>query len=259
MITQLYDSLNDKECIFRNYSNNKYIYNNKYYTSKWIYLKPNNGNADEKRDYRLKKFIYQLEKNNSKYNSMDAIQKYNIEHTNYLINSIKNYRKKNNIVDKYTGEIFPNINTITCKGCNNHYLINLNFVNHKLCKNCIDLNIPYYQNINSIPNLVRNKNFINDNDRNIIINKQLTQKLNKESWIKKIDNNENISSNDLKYFDKSFIEFVKNNRLKLFLTQDQFARRINYSSKIIQDFELGTLLYDNKLFNVINNFFNSNK
>ncbi len=226
---------------------------NIYYEGPWIHIKHNKGISNRTKEERKRKYI----RNNSKESNMSVKELYNYHNNKYLIDSIKRYRRMNKIYDEnIDSEPFPIYmedmkyetgGTMTCKGCLRHYLSKYNYVNNNICKFCLNLPIPSYPLINSIPCLVEKTPITK-----VIIEQTLSKSHTAPNISKKL-NNENIQ---LKYFEKEYIESVIKNRLRLSLTQEQFARRINYSSNIIKDFESGKLLYDNKLKNIIDTYFN---
>jgi hypothetical protein len=218
----------------------------KYYVGPWITIKKNKGISRFTKTMREAKFRKQV----AKEQSLSVMERYNMENNRYLIDLIRRYRRNHVILHEADGEPFPiysenNINiTQTCKGCDKHYLITANFVNNNICKNCYNLPLPSYPLINSMPCIVE-KCYVS------------AEKLVKRPVITKLKNVEDVNlMSDLKYFDQEFINFVKDQRLKLSLTQDQFARRINYNSGIIRDLEAGKLLFDSKLKSVITEYFN---
>lgn len=235
---------------------------NVYYNGPWVNIRKNKGISKSDMRDRERNHLRQAAKDKR----MGIMERFNYENTRYLIDQIRRYRKNNVIYDEYEGEPFPvymsEYNeqylepTQTCKGCNRHYKCSLNFVNHNICNNCYNLPLPSYPNINSMPCIVEKYfEYVDDVDKGekvkvyIKKNSKTSQPINN-----KLLNENNLTKKDLKHFEPEYIKNVIEQRIKLNLNQDQFARRINYNANMIKDFEAGRLLYNNDLRNKINDY-----
>jgi len=221
-----------------------------YYDGNWIHIKKNQGITEKERERRNLNHMRKAQKEAS----LSDVQRYYISQNKYMIDLIRRYRRHHDFTsNEVEGSLYPvklkealemgKSQNELCHGCNRYY--DVKFVFNKICKNCSNLPLHYFPLINGTPNVVE-KYKVNEN-------KETTLKVHRD-----VNINRKIAENDgtkLVYFDKEFIEFVRENRIKMNLTQEQFARRINYNSNIIRDLERGTLLYDANLKTRINEYF----
>jgi len=195
--------------------------------------------------------------NNIKDSTRTEEQLYRYNHSKYIISEVRKFRKnhQNNsyFYSEYQGEPFPETQdmsclTETCKGCNRHYLLSMEYINHHdvVCKSCSKLPIPVYPLINAQP---------------LRIDKIRDNMIKETVYIPRVNMNTSNLTNietigDIKYFSKQFTQEIVKAREQLKLTQEQLARRINCSANIIAAFEKGKYIYSHDLREKFNIFFN---
>jgi|688.fasta_scaffold01635_27 DNA-binding XRE family transcriptional regulator len=245
----------ETENIFTN--GNHISHDNEYYVGNWQHIQRNRGINDKERERRR---INHLKKQ-QKEASLTDVQRYYIEQNKYMINLIRKYRKThdNSLNDK-EGFMFPvsmkeametgKVQTEYCYGCGLNYpqYEDYRFVHNKICKNCSNLPLIYYPHINSTPAIIEKYEKRVENERVLKVHSNV-------NFNKRMANENNVTAGDLKYFDKEFIDYVKENRIKMNLKQEQFARRINCNTKLIYDLERGELLFDSELKQKICSYF----